>query len=56
MRSGSAMMWPMLCRGLSDANGSWNTICIRRRSGRMACSESVAMSVPSKMMRPAVGS
>ena len=24
---------PTECRGLSDANGSWKTICMRRRSG-----------------------
>ena len=27
------MIWPTRLRGLSDANGSWKTICISRRSG-----------------------
>jgi hypothetical protein len=45
----------MLCRGFSEANGSWKTICMRRRSGRSSCSFSVEMSRPSKMMRPSVG-
>ena len=40
-RSGSPTMRPTLCRGLSDANGSWKTICIRRRSGRSSASSSV---------------
>ncbi len=31
--SGSATIFPTEWRGLSDANGSWKTICIRRRSG-----------------------
>ena len=33
-RSGSPTMSPARMRGLSDENGSWNTICICRRSGR----------------------
>ena len=33
-RSGSPTMRPTLCLGFSDANGSWNTICIRRRLWR----------------------
>ena len=33
-RIGSPTMRATLCRGFSDANGSWKTICIRRRSGR----------------------
>ena len=45
-----------LRRGLSDAVGSWNTIC---RSGRTllkpASLESVVSSAPSKRMLPAVG-
>jgi hypothetical protein len=44
-----------LRRGLSEAYGSWNTICTRRRQGLSAFSESGAMSVPSNTMRPAAG-
>ena len=54
-RSGSATIFPTECRGLSDANGSWNTICIRRRIGCISESESVVMSCPSKMILPDVG-
>ena len=43
-------------RGLSEANGSWNTICIRRRSLRNGSPLIVVMSVPSKRIVPAVGS
>ena len=34
-RSGSPMMREMLWRGLSEANGSWKTICMRRLSVRI---------------------
>ena len=34
-RSGSARISPTVMRGLSDAYGSWKTICMRRRSGRI---------------------
>ena len=35
-RIGSAMMSPARQRGLSEANGSWKIICIRRRTARRA--------------------
>ena len=43
-------------RGLSDAYGSWNTICMRRRSGRIAAAVASAISCPAKRIDPAVGS
>ena len=52
-RSGSPTMRPTLWRGLSDANGSWKTICIRRRSGRSSASPRCVMSWPSKTIVPA---
>ncbi len=55
-RSGSPTMRPTLCRGFSDAYGSWKTICIRRRSGRRSFCERVVMSWPSKTILPPVGS
>ena len=39
-------------RGLSEPNGSWKTICISRRSGRIALKESRRCRVPMKSMRP----
>jgi hypothetical protein len=30
----SAISWPTVRRGFSDPNGSWNTICKRRRTRR----------------------
>src|SRR5262245_34908166 len=48
-------MRAMLCRGLSDANGSWKTICICRRSGRKSPSPRLVMSLPSNSIRPSVG-
>ena len=43
-------------RGFNDANGSWNTICIRRRNRRSAAPVSAVMSSPSNRTDPAVGS
>ncbi len=43
-------------RGLSEANGSWNTICIERRTGRISLLLSGVMSVPLSLMLPEVGS
>ena len=40
IRSGSPTMRPTLWRGLSDAYGSWKTICMRRRIGRSSPSPS----------------
>ena len=56
MRSGSAMIVPTRLRGLSDAYGSWKTICISRRSGCSSRRESDEMSRPSKMIVPPVSS
>ena len=35
---GSATALPTVIRGLSELKGSWNTICMRRRSGRSSSS------------------
>jgi hypothetical protein len=43
-------------RGLSEPYGSWNTICIRRRSGLSSASEAWAISTPSNLIEPASGS
>ena len=40
---GSARISRTLSRGLSDENGSWNTTCMRRLSGRKKSGESVDM-------------
>ena len=45
----------MVFLGLRQASGFWNTICIRRRKGRMARSSSVVMSVPSMSTLPELG-
>jgi hypothetical protein len=39
-------------RGLSEPNGSWNTICISRRSGRMALKLNPSISRPRKTIGP----
>src|SRR6476659_1455792 len=49
-------MKPTRLRGLSEAYGSWNTIIISRRIGRISERLSDVMSRSSKMIRPAVGS
>ena len=48
IRNGSPMICPTVCRGFSDAYGSWKIICISRRSGRSSPAESFVMSWPSK--------
>jgi hypothetical protein len=48
----SAISCPTVRRGLSEPNGSWNTICMRRRTGRSARALSAAMSAPSTMIWP----
>ena len=53
MRSGSAMIVPTRLRGLSEAYGSWNTICISRRTGRSWRRDRREMSRPSKRDRAA---
>src|SRR6266704_2908079 len=47
MRKGSESISPTRLRGLSDAYGSWNTICSSRRTGRSSRRDSVEMSWPS---------
>ena len=49
-------MKPTRLRGLSDAYGSWKTIIISRRTGRISARESCVMSRPSKTIVPPVGS
>ena len=56
MRSGSATISRTVIRGFSDAYGSWKTIWMSRRTGRICRRLYVVMSVPSKTIRPAVGS
>jgi len=56
MRSGSEMIEPTRFRGLSDAYGSWNTICISRRIGRRSRRERCEMSRPSNSIFPSVSS
>ena len=43
-------------RGLSEANGSWKTICIERRCGRSSALPRWVMSSPLSRMLPPVGS
>ena len=50
------MIWPTRLRGLSDANGSWKTICISRRSGSICLAAGVVMSSPRKRIAPSVAS
>ena len=38
------MTWPIVMRGDSEPNGSWNTSCNSRRSGRIASRSSGAIS------------
>ena len=47
---------PTRLRGLSDAYGSWKTICISRRSGRRRRVPRFWIGVPWKTISPAVGS
>ena len=50
------MIEPTRFRGLSDAYGSWKTICISRRSGRSWRAPKSSISCPRKITWPAVGS
>ena len=43
-------------RGFSDAYGSWNTICMRLRCGRIAPVSRCVMSSPSRRIVPSLGS
>ena len=51
------MIWPTVWRGLSDEYGSWKTICISRRSGRI-CARAQTRDVAARRSGscPAVGS
>src|SRR5262250_3006909 len=49
------MMSRTRMRGLSEANGSWNTIWMSRRRSRSAAGGKVARSSPANRMRPALG-
>ena len=53
--NGSARMVPTFLRGLSEPNGSWNTICTARRMRRRSALVAVAESMPSRVKLPAVG-
>ena len=55
-RTGSPTRRSTEWRGFSDEYGSWKIICILVRSGRSSLSGKVVISVPSKRMRPDVGS
>src|SRR5579875_1061115 len=50
------MIVPTRLRGLSDAYGSWKTICSSRRSGRRRRAPRRWIGCPWKMISPAVGS
>ncbi len=54
--SGSEMIRATVWRGLREECGSWKTIWMLLRSGRMAPWDSRLMSLPSKVTRPEVGS
>ena len=41
-------------RGLSEENGSWNTTCTRRRSGRSWPAGRLSMRSPARYTSPAV--
>ena len=49
------MICSTVLRRLSEANGSWKTICIFRRSSRSSRVDVANTSRPSKTTRPAVG-
>ena len=52
---GSAMMSPAFIRAFREANGSWNTICTRRRQLSSSLPRSPNGFVPSKVTVPASG-
>ena len=54
--SGIATIRPTVCRGFSEAYGSWKMICRSWRSGRSARRPACVMSRPSNTILPAVGS
>ncbi|CAJ8933490.1 Uncharacterised protein [Burkholderia pseudomallei] len=53
--SGSASVCSTVLRGLSEANGFWNTICTRRRSAATVSRSAPATSRPSIDRCPALG-
>ncbi len=50
--SPSSMIWRTDMRGLSEENGSWKTICMRLRSGRIALRSLPWIGWPSKKISP----
>ena len=54
LRHGSAMMSPADMREFSDAYGSWNTICTRRRNFSSSLPRRLNGSMPSKRTVPDV--
>ena len=53
--SGSATMSPTVIRGSSDEYGSWNTICMSRRSFRTSPRGISVSSLPMNRTDPPVG-
>ena len=51
MRSGSAMISLTVMRGSSEANGSWKTICMSRRSGRISDGDSDGRKIVRDLLR-----
>ena len=56
MTNGSAMIVPTVLRGFSDEYGSWKIICISRRRSFSRAPLAVAISSPSNLIEPLVGS
>ena len=54
--NGSEMIEPTVRRGFSDEYGSWKIICISRRSGLSSFVLRSAISRPSNLTEPEVGS
>ena len=50
--SPSSMIWRIDMRGLSEAKGSWKTICMRERSGRISRRSLPWIGSPSKKISP----
>ena len=53
---GSEMIVPIVLRGFSDEYGSWKIICISRRSALSSAPLMLAISRPSNVIEPLVGS
>ena len=56
IRSGSAIRSPIFMRGFSALHGSWKTICISLRNGRIVFAGKFVISRPSKFICPSEGS